>query len=126
MQEGARDVRPYPTSAPNGVRATRVTTQALIATLIGLLAFAVACPAAHAESAQARMACTPSVFHLCPGAALSGNREMAKACLLRNLSRASARCQAAVRATPQQTPPDPTDPGRQGDAMRQTPASRPA
>jgi hypothetical protein len=53
---------------------------------------------AGAETAAQRAACTPSVLVLCPGAAAAGDREAAKACLLKNLARASRRCQAAVRA----------------------------
>jgi hypothetical protein len=53
---------------------------------------------AAAETAAARLACTPSVMMLCPAAAAAGDREAAKSCLLRNLSHASHRCQAAVRA----------------------------
>jgi hypothetical protein len=55
---------------------------------------------ALAESASARAACIASVFQLCPAAAASGNREAAKSCLLKNLARASPKCQAAVRAEP--------------------------
>lgn len=55
---------------------------------------------ARAESPAARAACTPSVLMLCPAAAAAGNREAAKNCLLKNLARASRRCQAAVRAEP--------------------------
>jgi hypothetical protein len=67
--------------------------------LAALLAGGFATSAA-AETAAARIACTPSVFLLCPAAAAAGDRESAKACLLKNLSRASHRCQAAVRAEP--------------------------
>jgi hypothetical protein len=55
---------------------------------------------AGAETAAARAACTPSVLVLCPAAAAAGDREAAKSCLLKNLARASRRCQAAVRAEP--------------------------
>jgi hypothetical protein len=55
---------------------------------------------AAAESAAARAACLPSVFQLCPAAAVAGNRGAAKSCLLKNLARASMKCQAAVRAEP--------------------------
>jgi hypothetical protein len=53
---------------------------------------------ASAETAAARIACTPSVLALCPAAAAAGDREAAKSCLLKNLPHASRRCQAAVRA----------------------------
>jgi hypothetical protein len=59
-------------------------------------------PPVFGESAAARLACTPSVLQLCPAAAATGNREAAKSCLLKNLVRASPRCQAAVRAEPQE------------------------
>ena len=64
------------------------------------LAILVAAPAADAdaESAAARIACTPSVLMLCPTAAAAGDREAAKSCLLKNLAHASRRCQAAVHA----------------------------
>jgi hypothetical protein len=67
----------------------------LAAALIGAFA-----TTAAAESATARNACIPSVFRLCPTAALTGNREAAKACLLKNLALASPQCQAAVHAEP--------------------------
>jgi hypothetical protein len=54
--------------------------------------------AARAETAAARAACTPSVLRLCPTEALTGDREGAKACLIRNLTRASPTCRAFVRA----------------------------
>jgi hypothetical protein len=62
--------------------------------------------AAAAETAAARAACTPSVLLLCPAAAAAGDRAAAKSCLLKNLARASARCQHAVRTEP----PEPTSP----------------
>ena len=68
-----------------------------------------------AESAAARLACTPSVFLLCPAAAAAGDREAAKACLLKNLARASRRCQAAVAAEPPETT---TARSRAGDIQR--------
>lgn len=59
---------------------------------------------AAAETAAARVACTPSVLMLCPAAAAAGDREAAKSCLLKNLAHASRRCQAAVRAEPPEEP----------------------
>jgi hypothetical protein len=67
--------------------------------IAAVLVFGAASDAA-AESAAARAACVGSVFHLCPAAAAVGDREGAKSCLLKNLARASPRCQAAVRAEP--------------------------
>jgi hypothetical protein len=58
------------------------------------------------------------VFQLCPGAAFSGNREMARACLLRNLARASARCQAAVKATPPERSDERGEAPRLREALR--------
>ncbi len=66
----------------------------VLLSLIGFQAFA---PASE-PTAAARAACTPSVLRLCPDAALTGNREGAKRCLLRNLQKASPSCQAAVKA----------------------------
>jgi hypothetical protein len=63
------------------------------ASLFGLGAFGPV-----SESSAARTACTPSVLRLCPDAALTGDREGAKRCLLKNLQRASTQCQAAVKA----------------------------
>jgi len=59
------------------------------------------------EPPQARKACISSVFKLCPFAALAGDREGAKACLLKRLEKATPECQAAVRATlaTENTPP---------------------
>jgi hypothetical protein len=57
-----------------------------------------------AETAAQRVACTPSVLVLCPAAAAAGDRGAAKSCLLKNLARASRRCQAAVRADPTDAP----------------------
>lgn len=62
--------------------------------------FAALATQAAAESPAARAACLPSVVQLCPAAAATGNRAWAKSCLLKNLARASAQCQAAVRAEP--------------------------
>ena len=66
-----------------------------LASLIGLSAFGPA-----SEPAGARTACIPSVLRLCPDAALTGNREDAKRCLLKNLQKASPQCQAALKAIP--------------------------
>ncbi|HWF78697.1 MAG TPA: hypothetical protein VN694_16150 [Caulobacteraceae bacterium] len=76
----------------------------LPAIMLGALA-----SAASAETAAQRAACTPSVLLLCPAAAAAGDREAAKTCLLKNLARASRRCQAAVRAG-DPPPPDATNP----------------
>jgi hypothetical protein len=67
--------------------------------LVPLLLLAACAAPAAAETPQARAACTPSVFQLCPSQALSGDREAAKRCLLKHLDHASLRCQAAVRST---------------------------
>jgi hypothetical protein len=50
------------------------------------------------EPREARRACISSVFKLCPVAALAGDHAGAKACLLRNLEKATPQCQVAVRA----------------------------
>ena len=50
------------------------------------------------EPPEARRACISSVFRLCPIAALKGDHEGAKACLLKNLEKATLQCQVAVRA----------------------------
>jgi hypothetical protein len=71
----------------------------LPAILLGALA-----TGAAAETAAQRVACTPSLLVLCPAAAAAGDREAAKSCLLKNLARASRRCQAAVRADPSDAP----------------------
>ena len=51
------------------------------------------------EPPEARKACISSVFKLCPLAALAGDHDGAKACLLKRLEKATPECQAAVRAT---------------------------
>lgn len=71
----------------------RTRSALVLLSLFGLQAFA-----PSSEPAAARAACIPSVLRLCPDAALTGNREGAKRCLLRNLQKASPSCQAAVRA----------------------------
>ena len=77
-----------------GFSGSAVTRMALaLAAVVGLGAFGPA-----AEPPAARTACIPSVLRLCPDAALTGNREGAKRCLLRNLQKASPSCQAAVKA----------------------------
>jgi hypothetical protein len=59
------------------------------------------------EPPEARKACISSVFKLCPLAALAGDHDSAKACLLKRLEKATPECQAAVRATlaTENTPP---------------------
>jgi len=52
-----------------------------------------------AEPPEARKACVSSVFRLCPLAALAGDHDGAKACLLKRLEQATPECQAAVKAT---------------------------
>ena len=75
-----------------GVRALRTAAVAL-----GLLG-ALASTSFAGEPAAARSACIASVFKLCPMAALAGDHDAAKACLLKNLDKAASRCQVAVRA----------------------------
>jgi len=81
---------------PVRIGPSRWTRSALaLLSLTGLQGFAPA-----SELAAARTACIPSVLRLCPAAALAGDHDGAKRCLLKNLQKASAQCQAAVRAIP--------------------------
>ena len=76
-----------------GDRAVRTAALALTL-LIGFGSAALA-----GEPPEARKACISSVFKLCPLAALAGDHDGAKACLLKRLEKATPECQAAVRAT---------------------------
>jgi len=77
----------------NGGRAVRSAALAFVL----LIAFGSASFAE--EPTAARKACISSVFKLCPLAALAGDRDGAKSCLLKRLEQATPECQAAVRAT---------------------------
>ena len=65
------------------------------------LTFLIGFPSASfaGEPPEARRACISSVFKLCPLAAVAGDHDGAKACLLKRLEKATPECQAAVRAT---------------------------
>ena len=45
-----------------------------------------------------RQACTASVMTLCPTEAAARDRDAVRACLIKNLSKASPECQEAVKA----------------------------
>ena len=62
--------------------------------------FALAGASYAGEPPGARSACVSSVFKLCPVAALTGNHDAAKACLLKKVDQASPQCQAALKAAP--------------------------
>ena len=51
-----------------------------------------------AQTAAARLACVASVKTLCPTQFAAHDRDAARACLLKNLSKASPDCVAAVKA----------------------------
>ena len=85
----------------DGGRLARSATLALVAAVaLGSVSYA-------GDTPQARKACIASVFRLCPLAAIAGDHEGAKSCLLKKLDRASPECQAAVRGNvaTEDTPP---------------------
>lgn len=61
-----------------------------------LASAAAADPAAPPRPAS--IACRASAIQLCPFEAATGDRQKVKVCLLKNLDKASAECQAAVKA----------------------------
>jgi hypothetical protein len=118
-EQAAPKPRPSPPNSAvskNAISKSAIPTLALMAAALVVIGGA---SQARAETAEDRMACTPSVFMLCPAQALSGNREAATQCLIANLAKASPRCQAVVRAVLQAGPPTPTR-----LAMARTPGRR--
>lgn len=63
------------------------------------LAATIASPALAQTPAQSpREACRSSAISLCPTEAMSGDMPGVRACLMKNIAKASPECQAAVKA----------------------------